>query len=141
VLISKLNPATNRTWLCLPSSEVKYSVCSTEYVVLEPTNVSIGALFATVSGNEVGEGLVGATTGTSASHQRVRASEVVTMTVADPRSLSLPAQRKLDALIDLYVVLGEELTSLQKLRDFALPRLVSGELRVKAAESLVKEAS
>lgn len=141
VLFSRLNPDTNRTWLCVPSLEVSASVCSTEYAVLVAENTSVGQLWAVLSSGEVGDLLAAASTGTSASHQRVREDAVLGATVADPRSLREADQHAIDAYADAVVEKSRELKMLRETRDFLLPRLVSGELQVLAAEKLVEATS
>jgi len=141
VLFSRLNPDTNRTWLCVPAEDVSASVCSTEYAVLKPKTTSVGGLWAVLSSGEVGDLLAAASTGTSASHQRVREEVVLGATVADPRSLSDEDQLAIDTYADAVLEKAQELKSLREVRDFLLPRLVSGELRVAAAEELVEAAS
>lgn len=141
VLFSRLNPDTNRTWLCVPASDVSASVCSTEYAVLVAETATVGQLWAVLSSGEVGDLLAAASTGTSASHQRVREDAVLGATVADPRSLSEADQRTLDAYTDSLLEKVRELKALREARDFLLPRLVSGELRVSPAEGLVEAAT
>jgi type I restriction enzyme S subunit len=134
VLFSRLNPDTNRTWLCVPALEVSASVCSTEYAVLSPTTTSVAQLWAVLSSGEVGDLLAAATTGTSASHQRVREDAVLGATVADPRALSTEDRLAIDAYADTVVEKVREVKSLREARDFLLPRLLTGELRVRDAE-------
>jgi type I restriction enzyme S subunit len=141
VLFSRLNPDTNRTWLCVPSSDVSASVCSTEYAVLVAEATTVGQLWAVLSSGEVGDLLAAASTGTSASHQRVREDAVLGATVADPRSLSKADQDVIDAYTDSVLEKVRELNALREARDFLLPRLVSGELRVAMAEDPVEAAT
>jgi type I restriction enzyme S subunit len=141
VLFSRLNPDTNRTWLCVPSPEVSTSVCSTEYAVLAPRTTTVGQLWAVLSAGEVGDLLAASSTGTSASHQRVREDAVLGATVADPRSLSADDQHTLDIYTNSFLEKVRELKAMREARDFLLPRLVSGELRVAAAEELVGAAT
>jgi type I restriction enzyme S subunit len=141
VLFSRLNPDTSRTWLCIPSSDVSASVCSTEYAVLVAETTTVGQLWAVLSSGEVGDLLAAASTGTSASHQRVREDAILGATVADPRSLSMADQHAIDAYADSVVEKVRELKSLREARDFLLPRLVAGELRVAAAEEQVEAAT
>lgn len=141
VLVSKLNPATNRTWLVEPQSSVAWSVCSTEYVVLEPSGVTVHTLFAAVSPNDVGEVLAAGTTGTSASHQRVKVDEVLAATVPDPRSLDAAAALELQALIELYQAKSRQVASLLRFRSFVLRGLLQGDLAVDDAPALVGVAS
>lgn len=141
VLLSRLNPATNRTWLVVPSSEVSRSVCSTEYAVLEPTSVGVGELWATISDNEACAMLARAVTGTSASHQRIRAEAVLALDVPDPRTLRDEERTELEALATAQVQASREIAELVAMRDFLLPRLLSGELRISEVEEQLEEIS
>lgn len=141
VLFSRLNPDTNRTWLCAPADDVSASVCSTEYAVLVPKAVTIGQLWTVLSSGEVGDLLAAATTGTSASHQRVREDSVLAATIADPRALSLQDQAAIDVYVDAVLGQSRELKALRQASDFLLPRLVAGGLRLEAVEELVEAVS
>lgn len=141
VLVSRLNPATNRTWLCWPSSEVSNSVCSTEYCVLEPRGITLVGLFATLSREETGEELVASTTGTSASHQRVRAEDILDLDVPDPRRLDEAGLAELAALGDVLSAKQSELRSIIEMSGFLLPRLLEGELRVRDSGPVAEVAS
>ena len=138
VLFSRLNPDTDRTWLCAPADDVSASVCSTEYAVLIPGDVTVGQLWAALSSGEVGGVLAAATTGTSASHQRVREDSVLAATIADPRALSAQEQAAIDIYADALLEQAREAKALRRARDFLLPRLIAGDLRVEAAEELVE---
>jgi type I restriction enzyme S subunit len=140
VLFSRLNPDTNRTWLCIPEEDVTASVCSTEYAVLVPEKTTVGRLWAVLSSGEVGDVLAAATTGTSASHQRVREDAVLGATIADPRSLSEEDQITIDTYVETVLEKVRELKSLRQARDFLLPRLISGELRVEESEAMAEAA-
>jgi len=141
VLLSRLNPATNRTWLVFPSNDVSRSVCSTEYAVLEPTSVGVGELWAVTSDDEACAILAKAVTGTSASHQRIRAEAVLALDVPDPRTLREEERVELEALATTQVQASREIAELVAMRDFLLPRLLSGELRVSEAETQLEEVS
>ena len=141
VLVSRLNPGTNRTWRSVPSNQVQLSVCSTEYSVLEPRGISAGLLWAVVSSDDVADCLVAATTGTTASHQRVREDEVLGATVLDPRALDDPSLQEVEILARTMARISNEVHSLRTTLHFLLPRLLSGELQVAVAEEQLEEAS
>jgi hypothetical protein len=141
VLFSRLNPDTNRTWLCDPSADVDDSVCSTEYAVLVPASISVQLLWSALSSGEVGHQLAAATTGTSASHQRVSEAALLAATIPDPRAIGDSARETANQYVNSYVAKGRELKLLRQARGFLLPRLVSGEFRVAAAEELVEAAT
>jgi type I restriction enzyme S subunit len=138
VLFSRLNPATNRTWLCGPSVEHDVTVCSTEYAVLHPREISVGALWAVLCSGQLGETLAVSTTGTSASHQRINEAMLLEARVPDVRTLDLSLKEEIDRCAATYVRLSREIASLRETREVLLPGLVSGELRVQAAEELVE---
>jgi type I restriction enzyme S subunit len=141
VLFSRLNPDTNRTWLSVPSDEVDVAVCSTEYAVLDPHLTSVAQLWAALSSGETGAQLAVATTGTSASHQRINEEALLAASIPDPRALDAPEADAIEAYVASYLEKGREIVALREARDFLLPRLVSGELRVAAAEELVESAT
>jgi len=141
VLFSRLNPDTNRTWLCVPSGVVDASVCSTEYAVLAPRGTSVNLLWAAMSSGEVGGQLAAATTGTSASHQRVNEEAVLGSSIGDPRALAGDEQESVESYVDAFLEKGNEIRLMREARDFLLPRLVSGELRVAAAEEIAEAAT
>ena len=141
VLVSRLNPRTNRTWYVSPSADVAKSVCSSEYAVLVSKGISSATLWASVGSTSLSEQLQSLTTGTSASHQRVRAEDVLAAEVADPRTLSAVSASELEAAMAVAISERRSAAALQALWDFALPRLLSGDLRVQAAEEPVEGVS
>jgi hypothetical protein len=144
VLFSRLNPGTNRTWLCLPAADVDASVCSTEYAVLIPNGTSVGLLWSALSFGELCDQLAAATTGTSASHQRVSEESVLASFVPDPRSLDARRQAEAETFVRSFIEKDRELRVLRHTRSSLAPLLVSGELRVgaaAAAEEMVEAVS
>lgn len=142
VLFSRLNPDTNRTWLCLPSTEVDRSVCSTEYAVLIPAGeVTAELIWASVGSGELGGQLAAATTGTSASHQRVSEDTVLAALIPDPRALNAADQAEAQLYVRSYIEKGRELRVLRETRRVLLPLLLTGDLRVAAPTQLVKGVS
>jgi type I restriction enzyme S subunit len=134
VLFSRLNPDTNRTWLSVPSDEVDVAVCSTEYAVLAPKKTSVALLWAVLSNGETGAHLAVATTGTSASHQRINEEALLAASIPDPRTLEVHQIDAVEAYISAYLEKGREIKALREARNLLLPRLVSGELRVLASD-------
>jgi type I restriction enzyme S subunit len=130
VLFSRLNPGTNRTWLCLPSPDVDASVCSTEYAVLVPTEISVGVLWATLSSGDLGDQLSAATTGTSASHQRVSEETVLASFVPDPRALNGDQLAEAETYVQSFLEKDQELRVLRQARNTLAPLLITGALRV-----------
>jgi hypothetical protein len=77
VLLSRLNPRTNRTWFAVPESGVTAG-CSTEFLVLTPrTGATLGSLWLAVRDESFRSLLAQRATGTSGSHQRVVTTQLV----------------------------------------------------------------
>jgi type I restriction enzyme S subunit len=138
VLLSKLNPHIPRIWL--PDVDnTRRSVCSTEFIVASTRSgfsrefifsLFTSAAFATTYGTLV--------SGTTGSHQRIRPESVLEMKTVIPlpklveafTTVAQPMFDKINRNID-------QSRTLATLRDTLLPKLLSGELRVPDAESVV----
>jgi type I restriction enzyme S subunit len=129
ILLSKLNPTTKRVWDARPNSE--RAVCSGEFIPLVTTGpaVPMSYLQSVLRFDDgLWDHIIAHVTGTTGSRQRVRPEEVLGAPVVVPPDDEL---RDYDAfakpLFDRIHVLRQEVTSLEKLRDALLPRLVAGE--------------
>ena len=134
VLISKLNPRFPRVWL--PSlSNGKRSIASTEFLVTsarEPFNCEyLFGLFTSESFFQVFATLV---TGTSSSHQRVRAEFLHEMdALIPPGNCAASFSRTAGPLYATVTANLTESRTLSAIRDTLLPKLVSGEIRVSSS--------
>ena len=141
VLLSKLNPRIPRVWL--PSTyAIPRAICSTEFLVVVPRMATdrefIYSLFCSP---EFMERFASRTTGTSGSHQRVRPADLLQMDLLVP----IPEARRtysetVGPLLSKIAQTLEESQTLAALRDTLLPKLLSGEIRVKQAEKIVGDA-
>ncbi|MGW4580145.1 restriction endonuclease subunit S [Rhodococcus aetherivorans] len=139
VLISKLNPRFPRVWDVLELPDVP-AFASTEFLVLEPKHSSTSVLWAALSQPAVGHQLESMVAGTSGSHQRVKPADLLKVQVADPRQLDAHVAERITNLAKVIDSAREESETLAIFRDALLPRLMSGELRVKDAEAVVADA-
>lgn len=142
VLLSKLNPEIERVWLTdvRPSEQ---SVCSTEFLVLNArppfTRSFVYCLARSPLFRQQIEGLV---TGTSKSHQRAQVGSILDLAVVTPPSPVVAAfDRSADSLLARTLECRRESRTLAALRNALLPRLISGELRIKNADQLVAETA
>lgn len=139
VLISKLNPRFPRIWLSFDSNSQR-SVCSTEFLVVTPVENStreyIYSLFCSKSFLETFTMLV---TGTSSSHQRVRPEDLMATNITlPPDRVTInfsDTMRPLLTLVNRNIVQN---STLSDIRDSLLPKLLSGEIRVKDAEKFAE---
>lgn len=142
VLLSKLNPEIERVWL-VDVCPNERSVCSTEFLVLSArppfTRNFVYCLARSPLFRQQIEGLV---TGTSKSHQRAQVDSILSLGVVVPLSPIVAAfDRTADGLLARTVECRRESRALAALRDTLLPKLISGELRVKAAENSIERAA
>lgn len=131
VLVSKLNPHIPRVWYAVPEPDIQ-AITSTEFICLEAIGEA-GAeeLWAACMSQRFFEQLRVQATGTTGSHQRVRPEDALSILVGDPRQLDDCIRTALRDAVRLAHVLRRESTRVADLRDTLLPKLVSGELRVR----------
>lgn len=141
ILISKLNPRFPRVWF--PTiSNTRRSVCSTEFLVALPkentTCEYLYSLFCSHSFREVFSTFV---TGTSTSHQRVRPEDFLLIDlVVSPKDVITQFSAVSSPLYEKMAQNLYENSTLATTRDTLLPKLLSGEIKVKDAEKFVEKA-
>jgi type I restriction enzyme S subunit len=140
VLISKLNPRIPRIW-DVPAAGPRRALCSTEFVVLQPHDVSTALLWSVVSQPSVSSSIQGMVAGTSGSHQRVRPADLIAVEIGDPATLGSGVAAKIESLVARAHGARLERADLTELRDALLPALMSGRLRVREAQEAVDAAS
>lgn len=135
VMVSKLNPDTPRIWLPDVTGE-RRAVCSTEFLVSTPKPPATREYsFSLFSSEAFTSSFATLVTGTSGSHQRVKPDNLLTTEIVMPDESLISAFTKLAQpwLAQVAHNLRESRT-LAALRDTLLPKLLSGELRVKQVE-------
>lgn len=136
VLIAKLNPSIPRVWLSMPSG-AKRRICSTEFLVFKPCIPDAREfVWASLRDERLRQDLAGKASGTSNSHQRVSPEDVLNAPILLPPSDALRAFSKLaQPILDRMQSSIRESLTLAQLRDALLPKLLSGEIRVRDAEA------
>jgi type I restriction enzyme S subunit len=142
ILLSKLNPEIERVWIADPTAGEE-AVCSTEFLVLRPRlPFGRGFLYCLLRSAELREAVRAVTTGTSNSHQRARVDSVLGISISlAPEKLVNRFEVLIEPMIQRGLSARREARTLAALRDALLPKLISGEIRVKEAERLVAEAA
>ena len=135
ILLSKLNPEIERVWM-VDVRPGERAVCSTEFLVLHAlspfTRSYVYCLARSSLFRQQIEGLV---TGTSKSHQRAQVDSVLKLAVVVPPSSIVAAfDHSAHTLLARTLACRRESHTLTALRDTLLPKLISGELRLKDAE-------
>lgn len=141
VLVSRLNPRTNRTWWAVPAGAT-IALASTEFAVLSAsTEVELAAIWLAVRHPSFLEELPRRVTGTSGSHQRVRPDDLLAIDVPDVRRLDDATKKTALDLLRLAHQRREESARLSGLRAALLPELLSGRIRVPEAEAVIQDVA
>ena len=111
------------------SLPAEMAVASAEFVVLRPVAVGTSALWSALKQREVCVVLQRRVAGTSGSHQRIRADDLLGTAVRDVRRLAPAAAHTVTGLGALCHARRAERVRLAALRDALLPLLMSGEVR------------
>jgi type I restriction enzyme, S subunit len=135
VLLSKLNPRIPRVWMPTIGSD-RRAICSTEFLVLRPTEISSREfIFGVCNSREFRDHFAMMVTGTSGSHQRVKADYLERMEVGlPPTEVVAEYTETVAPFHERYASNLVESQTLMMLRDALLPKLISGNLRIHAKE-------
>lgn len=141
ILVSKLNPQFPRTWL--PRVAGKRAIASTEYLVLQPQQgISREFVYCLCSSDDFTTQVAERVTGTSGSHQRARPEDVLSIQFPRPAAAAVARfTQQVEALFRLVESHKTESQTLATIRDTLLPKLLSGEVRVREAEKLVEASA
>ncbi len=140
VLLSKLNPEITRVWLTETAGRYP-QIASTEFLTFIGRNgADRGLLFCLFSDVQFREMLLGMVTGTSKSHQRVSPPDLMRREVLVGHAVLFEHFAALvGPLLDRVLANRNESRTLAQTRDLLLPKLMSGEIRVRDAERMVEE--
>jgi type I restriction enzyme S subunit len=132
ILLSKLNPEIERVWM-VDVSQAERAVCSTEFLVLRARPPFASAYVYCLARSPLfRQRIESLVTGTSKSHQRAQADSILHLSVVIPTASIAAAFERIAAHLLMRTLQGRrEARSLAALRDALLPRLVSGELRIR----------
>lgn len=131
ILLSKLNPEILRVWL--PNDHAgAVQIASTEFLVFIPKpGASRSLLFALFRDLDFRTLMQGMVTGTSKSHQRISPPALLAQEVIAADVGLFPAFAALvEPMLERLLASRAENKSLAKTRDYLLPRLMSGTVRV-----------
>lgn len=142
VLMSKLNPEIERVWL-VDVQPGNRAICSTEFLVLRPC-LPFGRAYAycLARSPELRREIEGLVTGTSKSHQRAQPNAILGLAIIKPPSALIDEFQKIaEPLLARTLECRRESRTLTALRNVLLPKLISGELRIKDAEKSIESAA
>ncbi len=139
VLLSKLNPKIERVWLPNLNGKVP-PIASTEFLALTPLAPATRSVLYCLFRSSSFRAEMGArVTGTSKSYQRVPPRSLLTceVLVANPKLLA-SFDRTVSTMMYRLLSNRRESRELAQTRDLLLPKLVSGEIRLRDVERAVK---
>lgn len=141
VLVSKLNPQTPRIWL--PTVATDHAVCSTEFMQFVPrTRDDRPFLYCLMVSEVMQAEVLRHVTGSTGSRQRAQPSQIAKVEVLLPEPNILSAfNRKAEPLLRAIADNQLESQTLTQLRDTLLPKLISGELRIKNADKFLERVA
>ena len=130
-LVSKLNPFTPRIWTIFDSDDS--NICSTEFQVVKPNEASFFSItHCLLNSKYFTDNLSQKVKGTSSSHQRVNPEDIFEVDLIIPNKQELIRfERIVLPLITKKDINHNNIQSLTKTRDTLLPKLMSGQVRVK----------
>ncbi len=131
-LLSKLNPEIERVWLVDVASDER-AICSTEFLVLEARPpFSRSYAYCLVRSPLFRRQIESLVTGTSKSHQRAPANAILSLeAVMPPHGVLEAFETSSSELLTRSTALRRESRTLAAQREALLPKLMSGELRLK----------
>lgn len=137
VLLSKLNPEISRVWLPEAATGVP-QVASTEFLAFTPkAPAGRGLLFALFRDETFRQTMESMVTGTSKSHQRISPPALrATAALTGSAGVFAAFERLVAPMLDQTLANRRASRTLAATRDALLPRLMSGQLRVRDAEAL-----
>ena len=139
ILLSKLNPEIERVWL-VDVMDDEAAICSTEFLVLQGrTPIQRSYIYCLACNSFFREQIKSLVTGTSKSHQRAPASAITKLEVVfPPGSIAQMFESRASELFNRGLSCRREIKTLSALRDALLPRLISGEIRLREAEKVMQ---
>ena len=139
VLVSKLNPETERIWWVNVQDE-ESAICSTEFMQFIPVNYKHRAfIYSLVRSDYFQTEILSRVTGSTGSRQRAQPKSVAIIDILKPEenllikysNIAFNWKKKVSVNIDQNLKLA-------KLRETLLPKLMSGELRIVDTAALVE---
>ena len=133
ILVSKLNPRVSRIWGLYGQIDELKSICSTEFQIVKPKGKQwYSFIYCFLKSKPVTNELAGASGGTSGSHQRVDPKVIFDLSFLKPDKTIL---ENFNIITSNYWEKiksnNKHIRTLTQLRDTLLPKLMSGEVRVK----------
>lgn len=130
VLISKLNPQFKRIWLII--NPLENAICSTEFLPIRAGNIGINYLYEVVNSDAFSVHLSQKASSSTGSRKRIDPENCMAFQFASDDRIAKLYNLKIASLIEQANQIPMENQSLVSLRDFLLPMLMNGQVKVGA---------
>jgi type I restriction enzyme, S subunit len=129
ILVSKLNPWFSRV---IYGEDKPNIICSTEFVVWRSRDINLkNYLFMIAHDKSFITYCTQNATGTSNSHKRVNPTVMMNYTIAYDEKVAEKYEKIIDSVLKLILKNKKQNQELIKVRDFLLPLLMNGQVKVK----------
>lgn len=128
VLVSKLNPQFKRIWLVHNPSE--NAICSTEFLPIKALKSDVSFLYAVLSSDAFSIHLRQKASSSTGSRKRIDPENCMSFQFAYNKNVAHYFCKKVTALFELASGIPGENKQLVSLRDFLLPMLMNGQVKI-----------
>ena len=128
VLVSKLNPQFKRIWLILHAQE--NAICSTEFLPVKATEASVYYLYSLLNSDAFSVHLKQKASSSTGSRKRIDPENVMSFRFAYNEKIARLLNEKTASIIEQANRMPVENQQLASLRDFLLPMLMNGQVKV-----------
>ena len=133
VLVSKLNPQFKRIWLVMKPQE--NAICSTEFLPIKAGSVGIHYLYELFNSDEFSVHLRQKASSSTGSRKRIDPENCMSFQFAFDKDIAKLFSSKIASCIERTTQLPLDNQQLASLRDFLLPMLMNGQVKVNTAEA------
>ena len=128
VLVSKLNPQFKRIWLILHAQE--NAICSTEFLPVKATEASVYYLYSLLNSDAFSVHLKQKASSSTGSRKRIDPENVMSFQFAYNEGIARLFSGKTASIVEKANRVPVENQQLASLRDFLLPMLMNGQVKV-----------
>ena len=128
VLVSKLNPQFKRIWLIIKPQE--NAICSTEFLPIKASDVGINYLYEVVNSDAFSVHLSQKASSSTGSRKRIDPENCMAFQFAYDNRIAKLYNSKIASLVEQANQIPLENQQLASLRDFLLPMLMNGQVKV-----------
>lgn len=128
VLVSKLNPQFKRIWLIIKPQE--NAICSTEFLPIKAGNIGINYLYEVVNSDAFSVHLSQKASSSTGSRKRIDPENCMAFQFASDNRIAKLYNSTVASLIEQANQIPLENQQLASLRDFLLPVLMNGQVKV-----------